>query len=128
MRTPRRIAGHIIEFLQHEVKLGRLPKDLLPLQSGVGNIANAVLAGLNDGPFRNLTAFTEVLQDGMLDMLRSGTLAMASATALSLSDEAHRRLQRQHRVLPRAHRAALAGDEQPPRADPPPGPDRHERR
>ena len=83
-----RIAGHIIEFLQHEVKHGRLPKDLLPLQSGVGNIANAVLAGLNDGPFKNLTAFTEVLQDGMLDMLRSGTLAMASATALSLSDDA----------------------------------------
>ena len=83
-----RIAGHIIEFLQHEVKHGRLPKDLLSLQSGVGNIANAVLAGLNDGPFKNLTAFTEVLQDGMLDMLRSGTLAMASATALSLSDDA----------------------------------------
>jgi succinyl-CoA:acetate CoA-transferase len=76
------------------VKHGRLPKDLLPLQSGVGNIANAVLAGLNDGPFRNLTAFTEVLQDGMLDMLRSGKLAMASATALSLSDEATDRLQR----------------------------------
>jgi succinyl-CoA:acetate CoA-transferase len=86
--TSRRIAGHIIEFLQQEVRAGRLPADLLPLQSGVGNIANAVLAGLNDGPFRNLTAFTEVLQDGMLDMLRSGTLATASATALSLSDEA----------------------------------------
>jgi succinyl-CoA:acetate CoA-transferase len=63
------------------VKLGRLPADLLPLQSGVGNIANAVLAGLNDGPFENLTAYTEVLQDGMLDMLRSGKLASASATA-----------------------------------------------
>jgi succinyl-CoA:acetate CoA-transferase len=47
----QRIAGHIIDFLQHEVKQGRLPKDLLPLQSGVGNIANAVLAGLNEGPF-----------------------------------------------------------------------------
>jgi len=86
--TSQRIAGHIIEFLQQEVKAGRLPADLLPLQSGVGNIANAVLEGLNDGPFRNLTAFTEVLQDGMLDMLRSGTLSMASATALSLSDDA----------------------------------------
>lgn len=83
-----RIAGHIIEFLQHEVKKGRLPADLLPLQSGVGNIANAVLAGLNNGPFSNLTAYTEVLQDGMLDMLRSGTLASASATALSLSPAA----------------------------------------
>ena len=82
-----RIAEHIIEFLQHEVKAGRLPKELLPLQSGVGNIANAVLSGLNQGPFENLSAYTEVLQDGMLDMLRSGKLAFASATALSLSPE-----------------------------------------
>ena len=81
------IAGHIIEFLQHEVKVGRLPKELLPLQSGVGNIANAVLAGLDKGPFDNLTAYTEVLQDGMLNMLRSGKLTFASATALSLSPE-----------------------------------------
>jgi succinyl-CoA:acetate CoA-transferase len=86
--TSQRIAGHLIEFLQHEVKHGRLPADLLPLQSGVGNVANAVLAGLNKGPFKNLTAYTEVLQDGMLDMLRSGKLSMASATALSLSPEA----------------------------------------
>ncbi|HWR01183.1 MAG TPA: acetyl-CoA hydrolase/transferase family protein [Chlorobaculum sp.] len=80
------IAGHILEFFEHEVKKGRLPKNLLPLQSGVGNIANAVMAGLNNGPFENLTAYTEVLQDGMLDMLRSGKLSMASATAFSLSD------------------------------------------
>jgi len=86
--TSQRIAGHIIDFLQQEVKLGRLPADLLPLQSGVGNIANAVLMGLNEGPFDNLTAYTEVLQDGMLDMLRSGKLTMASATALSFSPKA----------------------------------------
>ncbi|WP_096704869.1 acetyl-CoA hydrolase/transferase family protein [Magnetospirillum sp. 15-1] len=81
----RRIAEHILEFLGHEVKKGRLPAELLPLQSGVGNIANAVLSGLNQGPFDNLTGYTEVLQDGMLEMLKSGKLAMASATALSLS-------------------------------------------
>jgi len=86
--TSQRIAGHIIDFLQQEVKLGRLPADLLPMQSGVGNIANAVLMGLNEGPFKNLTAYTEVLQDGMLDMLRSGKLTMASATALSFSPKA----------------------------------------
>jgi succinyl-CoA:acetate CoA-transferase len=83
-----RIAGHIIDFLKQEVAAGRLPPNLLPLQSGVGNIANAVLMGLNSGPFENLTAYTEVLQDGMLDMLRSGKLTMASATALSFSPEA----------------------------------------
>ncbi|WP_018993024.1 acetyl-CoA hydrolase/transferase family protein [Aromatoleum toluclasticum] len=86
--SSKRIAGHILEFLQHEVKKGRLPRELLPLQSGVGNIANAVMAGLNEGPFDNLTAYTEVLQDGMLEMLKSGKLASASATAFSLSNEA----------------------------------------
>jgi succinyl-CoA:acetate CoA-transferase len=83
-----KIAAHILDFLTHEVKAGRLPKALLPLQSGVGNTANAVLAGISQGPFENLTAYTEVLQDGMLEMLRSGKLAFASATALSLSPEA----------------------------------------
>jgi succinyl-CoA:acetate CoA-transferase len=82
-----RIAEHILDFLAHEVKQGRLPAELLPLQSGVGNIANAVLSGLNQGPFDNLTGYTEVLQDGMLEMLKSGKMTMASATALSLSGE-----------------------------------------
>ncbi len=80
-----RIAGHILDFLDHEVALGRLPANLLPLQSGVGNVANAVLSGLDAGPYRGLTAYTEVLQDGMLDMLLSGTMSLASATAFSLS-------------------------------------------
>lgn len=83
----RAIAGHILEFLQHEVKKGRLPAQLLPLQSGVGNVANAVMAGLQDGPFENLTAYTEVLQDGMLSLLKSGKMTLASATALSLSPD-----------------------------------------
>jgi succinyl-CoA:acetate CoA-transferase len=81
------IASNVLEFLTHEVKQGRLPNTLLPLQSGVGNIANAVLNGLDAGPFRPLTAYTEVIQDGMLQLLRSGTLSMVSATAFSLSDE-----------------------------------------
>jgi len=81
----KQIAGHVIDFLSHEVKKGRLPESLLPLQSGVGNIANAVMSGLGEGPFRNLTAYTEVIQDGMLELLKSGTLKMVSATAFSLS-------------------------------------------
>jgi len=84
-QNSRLIAGHIIEFLHHEVKKGRLPAELLPLQSGVGNVANAVFAGLQDSPFEGLTAYTEVLQDGMLDLVASGKLTFASATALSLS-------------------------------------------
>ncbi|NVO16159.1 MAG: acetyl-CoA hydrolase/transferase family protein [Rhodoplanes sp.] len=84
----KRIAGHILEFLDHEVKRGRLPRSMLPLQSGVGNVANAVLSGLADGPFEDLTAYTEVLQDGMLDLIKAGKMRFASATAVSLSPEA----------------------------------------
>ncbi len=86
-----RIAAQIIDFLDHEVKAGRLPKSLLPLQSGVGNVANAVMAGLLDAPFEELTGYTEVLQDGMLDLILAGKMKYASATALSFSPDALQR-------------------------------------
>lgn len=82
-----RIAGHILEFLSHEIKKGRIPANLLPIQSGVGNIANAVLSGINKGPFENLTSYTEVIQDGMLELIKSGKMTIASATAFSLSPD-----------------------------------------
>lgn len=88
----QKISQNVLDFLLSEVKVGRLPKELLPLQSGVGNVANAVLAGLNEGPFEGLTSFTEVIQDGMLDLLDSGKLELASATAFSLSPDAIKRL------------------------------------
>jgi len=82
------IATSIIDFLAHEMKMGRLPKEMLPIQSGVGNVANAVLAGLQHSPFENLLGFTEVLQDGMLELLRTGKMSKASATAISLGSKA----------------------------------------
>ena len=83
----KQIAAHVMDFLTHEVKKGRLPATLLPLQSGVGNIANAVMMGLGEGPFRPLTAYTEVIQDGMLELIKNGTLSFVSATAFSLSED-----------------------------------------
>ncbi len=91
-RTASAIAVHLIEFLRHEVARGRLPPSLLPLQSGVGNITNAVLSGLLDAPFDNLTAYTEVIQDGMIDLIDAGKLTLASATAFSVSPEAAAKL------------------------------------
>ena len=84
--TSEAIAGHIIDFFTHEVKMGRLPDNLLPIQSGVGSIANAVVGGLAKGPFYNLSVFTEVLQDTMLDLFDSGKLDAASSCSLSLSE------------------------------------------
>jgi len=92
--TSERIAEHLIAFLKHEVSLGRLPANLLPLQSGVGNIPNAGLTGLGASGFRNLTAFTEVIQDGMLDLLREGVLEMASCTGFALSPQANEEFKR----------------------------------
>jgi len=86
-QNSRSIAGHILEFLAWEVQKQRMPSTLLPLQSGVGNIANAVLFGLEEGPFEGLTSYTEVIQDGMIRLLKSGKLTAASATAFSLSPE-----------------------------------------
>jgi succinyl-CoA:acetate CoA-transferase len=79
------ISRHILEFFKAEVAAGRMPKNLLPLQSGVGNVANAVLYGLLDAPFEHLDVYTEVIQDGMLALIDSGKVDYASATAFSVS-------------------------------------------
>jgi succinyl-CoA:acetate CoA-transferase len=89
-----RIAGHLIDFLKHEVARGRLPANLLPLQSGVGNIPNAVLAGLASSGFHGLEAYTEVIQDGMLELLKSGVLRYASCTGFAFSPEANEEFRR----------------------------------
>lgn len=88
----KNIAGNLLDFYQHEIDRGRIPKEMLPMQSGVGNIANAVLAGLEDRPWENLMAFTEVIQDGMVGLIDSGKVTTASATAFSLSPEAAERM------------------------------------
>src|SRR5690606_26281926 len=93
----RQIAGHLLDFFEHEIRHGRLTPRLLPLQSGVGNITNAVLAGLAEGGYRDLTAFTEVIQDGMIQLLKQGVLRMASATSFSRSEE--RRVGKEWRLL-----------------------------
>lgn len=84
----RAIAGHLLDFFDMEVAAKRMPKNLFPLQSGVGNIANAVLAGLKDSHYEHLTSYTEVIQDGMIDLIDCGKIDVASATSFSLSPDA----------------------------------------
>ncbi|WP_298704070.1 acetyl-CoA hydrolase/transferase family protein [uncultured Veillonella sp.] len=79
------MSQHLVEFFEAEVKAGRLPKNLLPLQSGVGSVANAVVSGLAHGPFTNLSIYTEVIQDGMFDLIDEGKIEIISGTSLSPS-------------------------------------------
>lgn len=80
------ISENIVGFLKAEVEAGRQPQNLRPIQSGVGNVANAVLSGLGRD-FRGLSMYTEVMQDSALKLVRDGVIAQASTTALSLSRE-----------------------------------------
>lgn len=83
----KKMAKNLINFLEDEVKQGRVPETFLPLQSGVGSVANAVLTGLEESKFENINIFSEVLQDSVLDLIDSGKVNMASATSLTLSKE-----------------------------------------
>ncbi|STC68779.1 acetyl-CoA hydrolase/transferase family protein [Corynebacterium pilosum] len=87
-----KIAANFLQFLEDEVAAGRLTYDNYIMQSGVGNVPNAVMAGLLDSKFENITAYTEVIQDGMLDLIDAGKMSMASATSFSLSPEAAQRM------------------------------------
>ena len=78
---------NLVAFFKQEVAERRLPKNLLPLQSGVGSVANAVINGLVNSDFEDLTVFTEVIQDGMFDLIDAGKLRVCSGTALSPSPD-----------------------------------------
>jgi acetyl-CoA hydrolase len=82
------IAEHLVRFFLDELAAGRLPAGFLPLQSGVGNIGNALIADLAEHddmpPF---TMYTEVFQDSCLDAMRAGRLTAASVGALTLSED-----------------------------------------
>jgi len=81
-----KIGQNVSRFLAAEMQAGRIPKGFLPIQSGVGNIANAVLAALGSNP--DIPAFemySEVIQDSVIDLIQRGKICFASATSLTLS-------------------------------------------
>lgn len=79
------IGAHLVDFLQNEVKQGRLPPSLNPIQAGIGVIANAVLSELNRSDFHNLRMYSEVLQDSTFELIDSGKLLYASGCSVTLS-------------------------------------------
>jgi len=79
------IAQHLITFLRKEVESGRLTNSLAPLQSGIGSVANAVLSGMVNSEFENLTVYSEVLQDAVFELLDAGKVNFASCCSITLS-------------------------------------------
>ncbi len=86
------IADHLIAFLEKEVEAGRLPKNLAPLQAGIGSIANAVLTGFKHSSFENLVMYSEVLQDCTFELIDAGKMSFASGCSMTLSEKCGNRV------------------------------------
>lgn len=81
--------GHrVAEFLVNDMKRGIIPSSFLPLQSGVGSTANAILGALGqDKNVPDFNVYTEVLQDSVVGMMLDGRVKDASTCSLTVSNE-----------------------------------------
>jgi succinate CoA transferase len=83
------IGKNVSDFLVSEMKAGRIPASFLPVQSGVGNVANAVLGSMGEN--KEIPAFniyTEVIQDAVVKLMNEGRVKFASGCSLSVSLDA----------------------------------------
>lgn len=82
-----RIGKHVSDFLTAEMKAGRIPSSFLPIQSGVGNIANAVMEELGNNPhIPTFKMYTEVIQDAVIDLMKKGRIDFASGCSMTVTD------------------------------------------
>lgn len=85
-KVTEQIGENVAEFLAGELKAGRIPASFLPIQSGVGNIANALLASLGENPhIPPFEMYTEVIQDSVITLMHEGRVKFASGCSLTVS-------------------------------------------
>jgi acetyl-CoA hydrolase len=82
----RKIGENVADFLAAEIRANRIPQSFLPIQSGVGNIANAVLGAMGEHPeIPCFEMYSEVIQDSVISLMDAGNLSFASGTSLTVS-------------------------------------------
>lgn len=82
------IGYNVAEFLVQDMHRGIIPSTFLPLQSGVGSTANAILGALGqDKHVPDFNVYTEVIQDSVVEMLLNGRVKDASACSLTVSND-----------------------------------------
>lgn len=87
------IGTNVAEFLIADMHRGIIPPTFLPLQSGVGSTANAILAALSqDDKMPNFNIYTEVLQDAVVEMMLEGRVVDASACSLTVTNDSLKRV------------------------------------
>ena len=83
-----KIGENVAHFLMFDVRRGIIPKSFLPLQSGVGITANAILAALGNNPeVPDFNIYTEVLQNAIVDLMRKGRVKSASTCSLTVTND-----------------------------------------
>ena len=93
--TSHRIADHVIRFLFDEMHAGRIPKEFLPIQVGVGTLADGVLAALGENPYiPPFRVYNLVIHDPLIDLMEEGKVTGASATSISVTADAMKRIYR----------------------------------
>ena len=82
------IGNNVAEFLVADMHRGIIPQSFLPLQSGVGSTANAILAALGQNKsVPDFNIYTEVLQDAVVEMMLEGRVKDASTCSLTVTNE-----------------------------------------
>lgn len=81
-----KIGEYVADFLATELNNKKIPGSFLPIQSGVGNIANAVLGALGANPrIPPFEMYSEVIQDSVINLICDGGITFASGTSLTVS-------------------------------------------
>lgn len=89
----QQIADNVVTFLLDEMARGRIPPEFLPVQSGVGNINNAVMARLGENSdIPSFMMYSEVLQESIVPLLEKGKVTGASASSLTVSENSLRKI------------------------------------
>lgn len=84
----RKIGENVASFLASEIHAGRIPPSFLPIQSGVGNVANAVLGALGAHPdIPPFEMYSEVIQDSVIELMENERISFASGTSLTVSED-----------------------------------------
>lgn len=85
--TTAKIGRNVAEFLAAESRRGLIPKSFLPVQSGVGDTANAVLKAMGENAdIPVFEMYTEVIQDAVVNLMKQGKIRFVSGCSLTVTN------------------------------------------
>ncbi len=88
-----KIGNNVAEFLASQIAAGLIPKQFLPIQSGVGDMANSILGALGRHPeIPPFEMYTEVLQDSVVSLIEQERVRFASSCSLTVTPDKLRRV------------------------------------